>query len=305
MIKPFLLDNIKKISGREVALVKALYEYLPETDVRERLHVDIHKTLAEHLGQGAQYSLSSIETKSGRDFLAQLPEYSVFAVISLAPFEKKVLVQIDHAIANTVINKLLGEEESGGQDLRPLTETEQGVLQYLFMQILSRIHELGGNAPRAHFRFDKFLFDSAGISEYVSAKEFLCAVTLDASVSNQTGFVKILFPDPVLMGVEDKSQKAGRTAAEKKFLEKQISRVGFVKTTAWAEAGRSQLTISEIGQLEEGDVILFDDSYVKVKGNTVSGDVFIHFGEMEGGVRSGLESVTDKKITCKLENIVK
>ena len=68
--------------------------------------------------------------------MAALPECPVLVVLGLAPIGKKAVVHIDSHIASLVIGKLLGGGESAPEELKPLTETEQGVLQYLIIASL-------------------------------------------------------------------------------------------------------------------------------------------------------------------------
>lgn len=304
MIKPFKLDNLKKIPGKEVELIRALYEYLPATDMREKFHVSIRKSLMKHLGQDIRYFLSSCETMSFGDFVGSLPSCPVIVVLGLTPIERKAIIQIDHQIANVVINKLLSDS-AAMSELKPLTETEQGVLQYLIMQVLSQVYAAGGAAPRVHFRFEKFLFDPAEIRQITGQRENICALTLDVNILDQKGFVKIVFPDPFLEEMVQLSAGAGSSKKEREYFAKQLKSWGFLETSAWAEAGNCLLSPVDIKGLEAGDVILFDETGLAMDGKKITGEVKIHFGSSEDCVKAGLETVDKKKIGCKLDTVEK
>lgn len=306
MIKPFKLDGIKKVSRHEIDLVRAMYEVLPPTEARERLHVAIRKSLMKHLGQDVRYYLSSTTRQKFNEFSAGLPEHPVLIVFGFAPVESKLIVQIDYNVANLVINKLLGSGEGDVPDARPLTETEQGVLQYLIMQVLKEIYGLAGASPRAHFRLEKFIFDPASAGKYAEGRGDAYLMHINVSVADQSGFLRLIFPDSFL---EEAALLAPAGIAsggeERKYFSKHLGKWAHVKTSVWAEAGSSLLSPAEIKDLGEGDVILFDDSGIKISGKKVEGDVTMHFGSAEREVTASLLEAAPKKIGCKLERIKK
>lgn len=303
MIKPFNLGNIKKISKHEVELIHALYEFLPATDIRDKLHVAIRKALMKHLGQDIRYFLSGVEKKTYNEFAHSLPDCPVLVVLGLAPIDKKIIVEFDFQIANVIINKLLGEGGSGTADIRPLTETEQGVLQYLIMQILSQIHSLAGSEPRVHFRFDKFAFRPEDISKISRPSDGVCVLIMEVTILEQSGFVRLAFPYPFLEELLGMPAGAGNSEKERIYFRKQLENWGFVKTSVWAEAGNALLSAADMNDLEAGDVVLFDETSLEISKKKLKGDIKIHFGSGEGAVESGIVSTSDKKIKCKLNNI--
>lgn len=306
MIKPFKLTNIKKISRQEVELVRSLYEYLPATDVRDKLNVTIRKMLMKHLDQDIRYYLAAIDRQKCNEFISKLPECPLLVVLGLAPIQKKIIIHIDHQLANLAINKLLGgAAENVLSDYKPLTETEQGVLQYLLMQILSQIYTLAGSEPRVHFRFEKFIFEPSEVQKYIGGKEDVYTMTMCVNLLDQSGFVRLIFSDSFINEAPVMSAGAANKKKEMEYLAGQISKWGFVKTSVWATAGNSQLSSSDINDLEEGDVVLFDECNLSLDGKKIEGSVNLHFGTGEIGVESKLEETGPKTIRCKLVGVTK
>lgn len=304
-MKPFKLDNIKKVTREEIELVRALYEYLPATEVRDRFHVAVRRALMKHLGQDIRYYLSQVTRKPFINFVNDLPQSPVLLVLGLTPIEKKAFVYIDHRIASVLISKLLGSSGVGMGELRPLTETEQGVLQYLVMQVLSQIHSATGREARVHFRFEKFIFEGNKLLDLIAAKDNVCTLTVEVGMFDQSGFVKLVFPDPFLTEALEVSGGAGSTKRERKFFGQQLARMGFMKTSMWAEAGRSELAPYEIKDLELGDVVLFDETGLELADKKLSGEVVLHFGpDIESGVKSDV-STEKTKLKCTLKEIVR
>jgi len=300
MVKPFKLDNLKKVSKHEVNLLRALYEYLPATDARDKFHVAVRKSLMKHLGQDIRYYLSSVERKRFNEFKAYLPENPLLLVLGLTPIDKKIIIQCDYNIANIIINKLLGGDVSELPDPKPLTETEQGVVQYLIMQVLSQVYDVTGKEPRVHFRFEKFVLNPDELKGFAKEREDVYILNMDVNVMEQSGFIRLVFADPFLDELLQKTPSAGNTLKERKYFGNQLNKWSFVKTSLWAEAGNSLLSPVEIKDLEPGDVILFDETALSIKGKKTTGKASLHFGSGERVLPAELVEQKGSKIKFKL-----
>lgn len=303
MAKPFKLDKIKKVSRHETELIRALYEFLPATDIREKVDVGIRKTLMKHLGQDIRYYVSNIEQVNFADFVSALPEYPLLISLGLTPIGKKAFIQFDQKIANIAIDKLLGGSEGSTPETGALTETEQGVLQYLIMQVLSQVHAMCGKEARVHFRFEKFLFDQNDLMKLVSPRDSVCVMTIETGFLDRTGFVKLVFPYPFLEELVHVPCGAGKTEKERAHFKKQLGKWGFIKTSLWAEAGNALLSPLDMKGLETGDVVLFDNTKLKMSGKNISGNLMLRFGEIDGGVEASLTEANEKTIKCKMSAI--
>jgi len=305
MTRPFKLDRIKKVSKRELELTRALYEFFPATDVREKVGIVIRKSLMKHLGQEIRYFISDLEQIPFNELIVKLPQSPVVVSLGLAPASQKVFIHIDHHVANLVISKLLGGGEAPMSDLRPLTETEQGVVQYLILQILSEVYKISGSEPRSHFRFERFVFDPAELQKLAGARENMTIMTMEVSLFDQSGFVRLIFPNSLLEEVVALPKGVTPVGKEKGYFARQLARWGFFKTSIWAEAGQSMLSPLDIKDLETGDVILFDESDLTLKGKKAKGEVKIHIGEAPGRIVSTLTGETATAVKCKLKRVVK
>lgn len=302
-MKPFKLDKIAKVSRHEIDLVNSLYDFLPATEARDKIHVAIRKALVKHLGHDIRYFLSAVQEMSYNDFIYQLPAVPVLGVIGLTPAKKKALIHIDSNIAHLVIGKLIGGDASIVRDARPLTETEQGVLQYIIMEVMAQIYIVCGSEPRFHFRFDKFAFDPSAISGYAGGKEGVSVMNIEVSVLNQSGFLRLVFPHAFLEEISGMRVSTDRSKSEKEHFKQQFADWSSIRTSVWAEAGTTTLSPAEIKGLESGDIILFDDSTITLDGRKVGGLAKIHFGTGESYVDADVIEAGAYKIKFKLRNL--
>lgn len=304
VVSPFKWKGLRKVSSREAGLTRALFEFLPLTDARGQIDVAIRKTFMKHLGQEVLYFLDAVGEDKFGTFLDKLSDPSIIVVIGLKPIEKKAFIHIDHDLAYLIIDRLLGGSGSISSEKRPLTETEQGVLQYLIMQLMAEVHKLCGASPRVHFRFEKFAFTSKEIVNLASPEDILSVITFKFSCFDSSGFVRLIFPDAFTEAAfldEGAHFDIKRRPDEAKYFLKQVERYGFIKTSLWAEGGRTTLSPVEIRDLEPGDVILLEESDLILKGKAVGGDAILRVGRGEsGGIRSRIKK-SGKKLVVEVK----
>jgi flagellar motor switch protein FliM len=288
-IKNFPFQNLKKISKQEIELVRALMEFLPRTAVREQFHLAIRKMLIKHLGQEVIYFTDALNEMKFTDYCSSLPESPILIVVGLTPLKEKAIIQVDHTLAYLVIDKLLGGVGNIEEALRPLTDTEQGVLQYLIMQILSQFQVLSASASRVEFRMEKFAFHAKDVEKLVDKEEKLCVITVKVGIADQTGFIKIALPNPFIKAAFLNGGLAGykNNPLEKNYAMSQLTKFDHITTTIWAEAGKVELTPAELKNLESGDVVLFDNSRVRLNEKKVLGNVMLRIGK---GLSGGLDA---------------
>lgn len=299
-IIPYRFENIPKITQKELEISRALLNFLPSPALKEPLFLEIRKELIKQFGQELSCFVESVKEQENKFTIEHLEEKPLLALISSEPAAGKIMCQIDNQLAAQLIDKLLGGSELEGIELRQPSETEQGVLQFVVMRVLQTIQRVCGQQSRLHFRFDRFLFSRASAAKLINKQEKNISITLRLGFSDQAGFVKVIIPYSVVSTLFTESFSHEETPEEMKRQVAQLGRFGFVKTALWAEAGRCELTLPELEQLEEGDVILFDDTQLSFHGEKIGGMVTLRVGEgNHGGLQAQLDS-ENKAVVCKI-----
>jgi len=281
-VKPFNWGNIKKVSMEEVRLMEELEGLLPAGSAGEDISLGIRRMLIKHLGEKSFFYLDSLATQSFGSFLSSLPEVPVMAVIGTDQGDAKLLAQIDTNLAFLVIDRLLGGSSLPAVESRPLSETEQGVLQYFIMQVLLEIWKACGESARYHFRFDRFAFGSHGVESVYPHKELLAAPVFKVGIGELSGFLKIYIPEPFVKKAAHAGGSAGRSG-ENRHLQPLFARYGYINSSLWLEGGRATISDSELAALEPGDVVLFDESGLSVRNGHAEGVAELRAGTGENG----------------------
>jgi len=298
--------KLKKVSSREQRLIGALYEYLPATGLRSEFEHGIKEAISRHVGEEFSFRLEALQYEDYSVFLSKLPKPAVMAVVGMAPLAHKAILEIDISIAMLAVERILGGEIISMPEPRPLSDTEQGVLQYLILQMLAHVHRVSGKDARVHFRFDRFAFGADEVSNYAGDKNGVAVLVFRVNLGRHSGFIRLCLPDPFieesLLKVEAENElRSGERAWRLKLLD----RFNYVKIPLLAEAGSSTLLPADLMELEEGDVILFDKSTVSVEQGKPCGKVVLKLGDgMHGGIDAEL-TIDGQRAHCRITGVHK
>ncbi len=297
-VKP-LKWSLKKVTSHELALLDSVYGLIPSGEMEQRLALDMRKMLMKHLGEKSFYYLDTMQSASFGEFAVALPEYSVLAVIGAEPLPGKIILNIDSSLVFLLIDRLLGGNGEPMVESRPLTETEQGVLQYFIMQVLSQIWKAGGSAADAHFRFERFMFDPVRSMDVIGEREKTACVNFKIGIGELGGFLKIFIPEQTLSAVSAKAQKRIEES-DIEAMPKRAANFDYLRTTIWADAGRVNVNPDEIAQIEPGDVILLDETGLDFSNGVIAGEVELRVGKgEEGSIKASVEG-EKRRLRCTL-----
>ncbi|MBT3182532.1 MAG: hypothetical protein HN337_08515 [Deltaproteobacteria bacterium] len=304
-MKPYKL-KLKKVSSHEQALLSAIYEYLPATGVKEQVVDGIKQAINRHVGQQCNIYLEAMHQESYSEYASKIPQSTVLAVFGMTPLNKKAVCEIDPLLAIALIERLLGGNPSMNLQIRDLSDTEQGVLQYLILQILSSIYRSCGNSARVHFRFDRFASNEMGLRDLIEKDDGVAILVFRVEVGRHSGFVRLAFPDPFIeesfLNVESLSESR---VDERKYELDLISRYNFIRVPIWAEVGSLTLMPAELSSIEEGDIVLLDESYVRLADGKVKGHAIIRFGDGENGGLDSELSIEKNVAHCRIDGFHK
>src|SRR3989338_3417837 len=277
-VKPYHF-HLEKISKSEQTILESLLNFVPGGDV-DSFQQSILKVLRKHIGKETTFYLSGTGTEEVHRFYNDLPDPCAVAVLSLTPLPEKPFVQIDPLLAGLVVEKLLGGEGEEITELRYLTESEQGVLEFLLMELLSVVHKVEEHSPSCHFRLDSFAKTPKEIQRFVPEKSTLSSLTFYVKINNRSGFVKIYLPHSlVTQGLLAKGVKTSQHRGMKKVLKS----FGGLRTFVWGELGEATISSGELKSLERGDVVLFDETALQTNAGRFAGEVLLRVGNGEAG----------------------
>lgn len=287
--------RLPKLSRADLQLEAGVRGFFPTTAMQDAAAVGIRKVLIEHLGQDVLFFLEDISATPFGHFLDRASEASVLVQLGVAPQGAKAVLQIDHELAALIVNRMLGGEGEREVEPIPLTETEQGVLQFLLMKSLAAVHKACGRSTKYHFRFERILHHPEAIEKHFAPTEMIVVTQWRLGFGDRVGFLRIVVPASLLQVVGSAERRARTTG-----LKTRAAAFGSDAFEFWADGGRCALTAEDIVALEVGDVVLFDETTLALANGRPSGDVILRVGTGEvGGLRCQLDPKTMSRCVVK------
>jgi len=242
----------------------------------QSLHREAAREISQQLSRrginSAQLELREIAQQRPDALVAELPSPAIVEILSLSSLPGTAILQLDLDLGLALINLLLGGRRSHPEPTpRPLTEAEHAVLADLVSTMLDCL----SRAWRKACVFEFSVIDSARALEIVhfdQPQEPLVAVRFQLTAAEAEGGIVFALPMVVLersrLGdsqhmVLSKSTGPGGGKME---LDRAAGALGEVPITCRAEVGAVSLTLSQLGELGEGDVLLVRPA----GGNTVA-----------------------------------
>jgi len=300
-IKPFHF-RLKKISGEQQRLLEAVLSFLPKTGLRKRFKDGIEEALTKHIGEKASVRVEAVSEITHEAYVGQLAEQPLIAVLECVPVNKKAYLEIDTVLAHSLIGCLLGGGAEENSIKRGFTDIEQGVVQYLLLQLLSHVYRMCGEESRVHFRFDRFILAPSDLRSLARSDEMVTMLTLRVKVGSFDGYAKLILPNPLVEEAYLDVVAPDEMREAEAILELgELLKFGNFRVGMWVEAGRTTLTPDDLGELEEDDVILFDETDINLSEGGIGGKALIRVGKgQHGGFWADI--YTDKKaVHARLE----
>lgn len=265
--------------------------------MRHAVAAAIRTTLVKHLGPDVMLFLDDIAVTTSGTFAGGVGEAATIAVIGMPPLLEKIYLQIDQGIVGMVIDRLLGGTGRRGVEPIPLTETEQGVLQYLVMDLLAALHAAAGPETPFHFRFERFIRHAVELGDLLPPRESVALCTWRCGLSDTIGIIRLAIPDSFAVAARLPERSQGDLAV----LATQRRRFANERLPVWVEAGRCALTPTDLVALEVGDVVLFDQTELTLRDARPSGRVMLRLGQgTHGGIRCALAA--GETMQCAVED---
>lgn len=304
-VKPFQL-KLAKVSSQQQELLRAVMTFLPKTVTTDALCDELRGVLSDRLGSDVSFELDSVSEMTHAAFCKTLPRRPIVTSLTCVPVNQKVFLHLDEVLAHIAIERMLGGEPSDKPAMHALTDTEQGVLQYLMLMLLERFQKVAGSAAPVHFRFDRFMFEPAEVEVLAGADVGITMLTYSVTIGERSGFLRMVLPNPMVEAAFLRIPQGEKTAEELRRERQRLECFGDVVTAVWAEAGRTTLTPDELANIERDDVVLFDESDIVLgEGGKMEGRVRVRVGSgSHGGFLS--EITTDRRMAhCRLKQSFK
>jgi len=254
--RPFVFNNLERVSKRHAILVKNLEWILPNVRSTGEVSSVVRKRLQEMLEEQVTMQAEYVHVVPMSQLQHYVGEPTFLAVLTPQPNKTRGLLEVELGLAHHAIDMLLGGTGEAVA-LRPLTDIEEGVMTYVIIETLKALSPTIDPAlPK--LRIEGVVRGFNEIQGLIPENENLAVVQLKAVFGGHSGYVRLVIPEDVLSTANPPTDAAVRRARRSADAAAHASRLSNVKTWVRAEIGNVEISAADLSQLRERDVVLVD-----------------------------------------------
>lgn len=239
-----------------------------QTRTLQMIHENFSRLITSYLSANlrnvVQVSVASVDQTTYEEFIRSVPNPTVINLFSVNGGEGQALLEINPSISFTIVDRLLGGPGAGVNENRPLSEIEQRVIRLVTDKVLQNLNDAWSNVCSLKARTIKHETNPQFL-QIVSPNETVAVIVFKIILGDTEGFMNLCIPYISIEALVEKlsahfwfsQQAVNKTNEGQVSLEKGLKKTHL---TLCVELGKTNITVGELLDLQEGDVLALDES---------------------------------------------
>ncbi|MBE3588284.1 MAG: flagellar motor switch protein FliM [Thermoanaerobacteraceae bacterium] len=255
----------------------------------EMLHQHFARLLSSFLS-GYLHSTVNVEVASVgqliyEEFIRSIPSPTALIIFTLKPLEGSALLEANNQTVYSMIDLLFGGPGSSSDQVRELTDIELTVVR----RLMSRILEHLALAWQDFYTVEpdiQAVETNPRMQQLYSPNEVVALITLSVSINEEErGFLNICLPyifmEPVISRLSVRQQFSRQLGAPRpEDIDRLGYWLGFSRVEISVHLGETEISVRELLQMQEGDVLVLN--------RRINQDLDLYVeGERKFGVQAG------------------
>ncbi len=221
-------------------------------------------SLSAFLRTIVEVKLVSVDQISYEEFIRSIPNPTSLNIISMSPLDGDALMEISPTLAFPIVDRLMGGQAQVFKKNRELTEIEQTIIEKILYKSFDCLHEAWSNVvDNLNPSLEASETNPQLLMQRYLPSEMVILMTFEVTMGEISGTLSFCIPYPTLEQISAKLSSTSWYAASKKELATEkadtlFKRLRQVELPVIAYLGSARLTVRELLELEEGDVIQLD-----------------------------------------------
>jgi flagellar motor switch protein FliM len=224
--------------------------------LHDRFARNVATSLSAYLRTITELSVVSVEQFSYSEFLMSVSDPTAFYALAIPPFDELGALEINPAVAFTMVDRMLGGSGTGAPPSRALSEIEQNVVDSIVKLLLEGLAETW--RPIINLAFGiRGRETRPQMLQVAAPNEIVILIVFELRIGDVRGMVNLCIPASIIESAGGHfvqawhRQRREPTHTERAWLRENLSRVP-LRLTALIE---TRLKARELLELGEGDVM--------------------------------------------------
>lgn len=247
-------DKFSKDQIRTLQMMHETFARLTTTSLSAQLRTLVHVHVA------------SVDQLTYEEFIRSIPSPTTLAVINMDPLKGSSVLEIDPSITFTIIDRLFGGSGEATKMSRELTDIELSVIEGIIVRILGNLRESWSNVIDLRPRLGN-IETNPQFAQIVPPNDMVVLITLETKVGEVEGMTNFCIPyitiEPIISKLSAQywysSIRKGATRENFNILKERLEGI---QVDVIAELGYSDVTMKDVIDLKEGDIIKLHNAKV-------------------------------------------
>jgi flagellar motor switch protein FliM len=209
--------------------------------------------------------VASVDQLAYEEFVNSLVQPTVIGILEMHPFNGNALIEINPNLVFAIIDRLLGGKGEFNGKARELTDIEKTVTERVLMRMLELLEESWSTVVDVRFRFES-MESNPFFVQICPPRDMVLLVIIKLKVADVEGMISLCIPYFLMEPIMDKlssqqwfvSTSRKNDESTRGNLVKSLDRV---KVPLSMELGHTVLSLADVYEFTEGDVIKLDEKH--------------------------------------------
>ena len=205
-----------------------------------------------------EIQLHSVDQMTYGEFLMSLPNPTSFNVFSVKPLEGSGVIEINPSIAFPMLDRLLGGKGEPFDANREFSDIELSLFETILRVMMSTLKEAWGPVMEIYPTVES-KESSPNVVQIVAQNEIVVMVVMEMIIGHSSGMMNICYPvislEPILPKLASRDLMLNETSSKKSRNTELQVLLGGAQVSVEANLGGAELTLRDVLELKEGDVL--------------------------------------------------
>lgn len=242
-----------------------------------RIHENFTRVLTNYLSAQfrtfVQINIDLVEQVNYQEFIASIPSKTILNLYDVKPMDGKMVMEVNPQVAYAMLERLLGGNGDPFDRNGSLTEIESLLLQKIFTRAAALYTEVWKNIETLKVNWEAIELNPQFV-QIASPNDTVIIIAFHTTIGEISGRMTLCLPhsivEPVLPKLSTHQLLSSMSKRSVPQQEKIKHNLDTVNVPVIAELGRGTLSISDVINLQVGDVVGIESGKIQVKvGQTV------------------------------------
>jgi flagellar motor switch protein FliM len=237
-----------------------------------RIHENFTRLLISHLStqlrQFVQIEVDLVDQVTYHEFVASIPSRTIVNVFDVSPMDGRMAMEINPQVAYAMVDRLLGGQGDALNRNGSLTEIETVLIRKIFSRAFDMYPDAWENIEQIEARWEG-IESNPQFLQIASPNDTVIIIVLKTTIGETTGRMTLCLPhltlEPLLPKLSTQQWLYSMAKSDAPQQEKLKQNLDTVDVNVIAELGKATLSVSDLLNLQVGDVIGMEMGKLQVK----------------------------------------